>query len=140
MIHHNRGLGRTNVDISVPGPSANDPGDADGGANNGQNHPEFIAATQSGNQLTITYRVDSAPVNSAYPLRIDFYRNIQGGSGMRIGQDTYTEDVAQAERTVVFTLPPGENGIPFVAVATDANGYSSEYAAAFDVLFEDHFE
>ncbi len=140
VIHHNRGLGRTNVDISGPGPSANDPGDADGGSNNGQNHPEFIAATQSGNQLTITYRVDFAPVNSAYPLRVDFYRNILGGSGMRIGQDIYTEAFAQAGRTVVVTLPPGENGIPVVALATDANGYSSEYAAAFDVLFENHFE
>ena len=140
VIHHNRGVGRVNVDIGSIGPTPNDPGDADAGQNNGQNHPVIVAASQSGDQLTVTYRVDSAAANAAYPLRIDLYANERGGSGQRIGQDIYPESSAQAERTVVFTLPSGVGGIPFVAMATDANGYSSEFSAALDVLFEDDFE
>lgn len=139
-IHHNRGLGLVNVDVGSPGPSPNDPGDADGGYNRGQNHPDIVSASRDGNQLSITYRVDSAPANSTYPLRIDFYANIRGGSGALIGQDSYPEDAAQTERTIVLTLPPGVAGIPFVAVATDANGYSSEFSPAYDVIFEDDFD
>ena len=65
---------------------------------------------------------------------------LRGGSGALIGQDTYPEGAAQSERTITFTLPTGVAGIPFVAVATDANGYSSEFSPAFDVIFEDDFE
>jgi hypothetical protein len=138
-IHGNRAVGRANVDLGMDGPTPNDPGDADAGANNRQNHPEIIAAAQSGTQLTLTYRVDSAPQHAAYPLRIDVYANIQGGSGELLGQDVYHEAVAQAERTVVLTLPAGMRGIPFVAAATDANGYSSELTAAYDLIFEHDF-
>lgn len=140
IIHHNRGVGRANVDIGAVGPTPNDPGDADGGSNNGQNHPELIVAAQNGNQLTVTYRVDTASQNAAYPLSIDFYTNVRGGSGQLIGRDVYPESAAQMQRTVVIMLPVGIDGIPFVAVATDANGYSSEFSGAYDVLFEDDFE
>ena len=115
------------------------PGDADAGANNRQNHPDIIAAAQSGNQLTLTYRVDSAPQHAAYPLHIDVYANIQGGSGELLGQDVYPEAIAQAERTVVLTLPADVRGVPFVAAATDANGYSSELTAAYDLIFQHDF-
>ena len=139
VIHHNRGVGRANVDIGSVGPTPNDPGDGDVGSNNVQNYPDIVSASQSGDQLTITYRVDSAPANSSYPLSIDFYSNMQGGSGDLIGQDLYPESLAQVDRTIVLTLPPGVSGIPFVAVATTANGYSSEFSRAYDVIFEDSF-
>ncbi len=140
IVHHNRGHRGVNIDIGVAGPSPNDPGDADAGSNRGQNYPEIVSASRSGDQLTVTYRVDSAPANAAYPLDIDFYVNRRGGSGALIGQDTYPEGAAQSERTITFTLPTGVAGIPFVAVATDANGYSSEFSPAYDVIFEDDFE
>jgi len=139
-IHHNRGVGFANVDIGSAGPTPNDAGDADGGANNGQNSPEIVSAAQVGNQLSVTYRVDSAPANAAYPLRVDFYANLRGGAGQLLAQDVYPQSAAQASRTVVLTLPPGVAAIPFIAVATDANGYSSELSPAFDVIFEDDFD
>lgn len=139
-VHHNRGVGRVNVDIGASGPTANDLDDADSGANNVQNWPEILSASQSGNELTVTYRVDAATVNAIYPLRVDFYSDVGGGSGEWLGQDVYDAAHAQMQRSVVLTLPPGIKAIPFVATATDANGYGSELSPAFDVIFEDDFD
>ena len=139
-IHRNRADGRANVDIGALGRTPNDPGDADVGANNVQNYPDIVSASRSGDQLTITYRVDSTPANSAYPLSIDFYANVGGGSGELLGQDEYPLGSAQGERTITLTLPAGVRGIPFVAVATSAAGYSSEFSPAFDVIFEHDFD
>lgn len=140
VVHHNRGVGFSNVDIGGAGPSPNDADDADGGSNNGQNWPQIIAATLAGDQLTVTYVVDTAPANATYPLRIDFYEDVRGGTGAWLGEDTYAEADAQANRTVTLTVPPGARAIPFVATATGANGYGSEFSPAFDVVFEDDFD
>ena len=140
VLHHNRGVGRANLDIGAPGPTANDGGDADGGANLQQNAPELIAASHSGTQLSVSYRVDSAPANATYPLRIDFYENVNGGSGRWIAQDVYAIADAQQMRSVVLTVPADARALPFVATATSADGYTSELSAAYDVLFEDGFE
>jgi hypothetical protein len=139
-IHDNHGNGRVNVDIGAPGPTPNDVADADAGANNGQNSPEIIFASVSGGQLHVTYRVDSTTANSAYPLRIDFYANVNGGSGEYIGQDMYLAGDAQLNKSIALPLPVGVAGIPFVATATSASGYTSEFAPAWDVIFEDNFE
>lgn len=142
LIHHNHGKARANVDIAPAGPTPNDAGDADGepGENPLQNWPEILSASVAGGQLSLGYRVDSSTTASAYPLRVDFYENVQGGSGALLGQDSYPATSAQQPRTVTLTLPPGVRAIPLLAVATDANGYSSEFSPAFDVLFEDDFD
>lgn len=139
-LHHNRTAGRANIDLAPVGPTPNDPGDADTGVNNGQNWPEIESASFDGTALTVTYRVDSSLGASAYPLRVDFYENVLGGSGALLGQDEYTPADAQQSRTVTLTVPAGIRTIPFVAVATDANGLSSEFSPAFDVIFEDDFD
>jgi len=139
-IRDNHGAGRANIDIGAAGPTANDTGDADGGANQGQNSPEIFSASVSAGQLHVTYRVDSTTANSAYPLRIDFYANVHGGSGEYIGQDTYAAGDAQLNKSVTLAVPSGVRGIPFVATATSASGYTSEFSAAWDVIFEDGFE
>lgn len=140
VIHHNRGVGRVNVDIGAAGPTANDTGDADAGANGTQNFPEILSASQTGNQLTLSYRVDSTLANSAYPLRIDVFANRRGGGGVWLTQDIYPEQDAQAVRSITLLVPAGVRAIPFVATATDAEGHSSEFSPAFDVLFEDDFD
>ena len=142
VIHHNRGRDRANVDIAPVGRTPNDAGDADGEPDGSplQNWPETESASLAGDQLTITYRVDSTAVASAYPLRIDVYENVQGGSGALLGQDSYPAASAQQPRTITLVLPPGSRPIPFVLVATDADGYSSEFSPAFDVIFEDDFD
>ncbi|SFN09924.1 hypothetical protein [Dokdonella immobilis] len=139
-IHGNHGPGRANIDIGANGPTPNDPEDADGGANNGQNWPEVVAASQVGDQLSVTYRVDTSPANAPYPLRIDFYLDAQGGSGTWLAQDSYPESSAQAPRSVVLTVPAGARALPFVATATDADGHTSEFSPAFDVVFETDFD
>jgi hypothetical protein len=139
-IYGNHGVGRANIDIGALGPTANDAGDGDVGANHGQNSPEIVTALIVGSQLQVTYRVDSTSANSAYPLRIDFYANVHGGSGEYIGQDSYAAGDAQQNKTISLSLPLGVQGIPFVATATDANGYTSEFSAAYDVIFADQFE
>lgn len=140
LVHHNRGAGRANIDIGAAGPTPNDPGDADTGSNGVQNAPEIFAASQSGNQLTVTYRVDSDIANSAYPLRIDFHADVAGGAGAWLTQDSYPAASAQQERTITLLVPAGVSAIPFVATATDAGGHTSELSPAFDVIFEDGFE
>lgn len=140
LIHHNRGAGHANIDIGGAGPTANDPGDADTGSNHAQNSPEFVAASQVGDEVTVTYRVDSAMENAAYPLRIDFHADVAGGAGAWLGQDSYPATSAQQLRTITLLVPAGVRAIPFVATATDADGHTSELSRAFDVIFEDGYE
>jgi hypothetical protein len=139
-IHGNHGVGLANIDIGANGPTPNDPDDADSGANNQQNWPEILSASQAGNQLSVTYRVDSSVANSAYPLRIDFYVDVQGGSGRWLAGDSYPLTSAQQQRSVTLTVPSDVQAIPFVVTATDADGHTSEFSAAFDVIFETDFD
>lgn len=140
LIHHNRGIGAANVDIGAPGPTPNDPGDADGGANGTQNWPQVVAASLAGNQLTIRYRVDTDPAQATWPLRIDFHANRRGGGAGWLGTDSYPLASAGQEQTITLLVPPGVRALPFVATATDAAGRSSEFSPAYDVLFEDDFD
>lgn len=139
-IHHNRGIGGANIDIGAPGPTPNDADDADTGANGVQNWPEILSASQVGNQLTVTYRVDTTSANATYPLRVDFHADARGGGGEWLTQDSYPLASAQQSRTVTLPVPAGVRAIPFVATATDAMGHASEFSPAFDVIFEDDFE
>ncbi|HEY6940419.1 hypothetical protein [Dokdonella sp.] len=140
LVHHNRGVGRANIDIGAPGPTPNDAGDADTGSNAVQNAPEIIAASQQGNELTVTYRVDSTTTASAYPLRIDIHADVAGGAGAWLTQDSYPAQSALQPRTITLLVPVGASAIPFVATATDAAGHTSELSPAFDVIFEDGLE
>ncbi|MEO7325217.1 MAG: hypothetical protein ABIW82_10360 [Dokdonella sp.] len=139
-VHHNIGVGHANLDIGASGPTPNDPDDADTGANGVQNWPEFLSASQSGNQLTVTYRVDTAIANATYPLRIDFHADAVGGGGTWLTQDSYPLASAQQSRTITLLVPAGVRAIPFAATATDADGHTSEFSPPFDVIFEDGFE
>lgn len=148
LIHHNNGVDNANIDIGAIGPTPNDAGDGDTGANNMQNWPEILSASQSGDQLTVTYRVDSTAANSAYPLRIDFYADASGGSaasgsgGTWLAQDSYPGSAAQMMHVVTLTVPAGVQAIPLVATATDARHYTSEFSPAYvaDRIFENGFE
>jgi hypothetical protein len=136
-VYRNRGVGYANIDIGLPGPTPNDPDDADTGTNNLQNTAQIISTSRNGNQVTVTYLVDTAAANAAYPLRVDFYANVRGGSGALLAQDSYAASNAQLPKMVTFNLAPGAT---FVTTATDATGHSSELSPAFDVVFEDDFE
>jgi hypothetical protein len=84
----------------------NDPGDPDGYGFSGgtkQNFPEISAISQNGNQLTITYKVDTTAANATYPLDIEFYKGVKWEGEEILGRDVYT--TPQADRTVTFTIP-----------------------------------
>ena len=67
----NGGLG---IDLEWNGVTANDPLDADPGANRLQNFPQFQSVAITGGDLIVTYLVDSDPVNAAYPLAVEFFK------------------------------------------------------------------
>jgi hypothetical protein len=98
----------------------NDPGDPDGYGFYGgtkQNFPEISAVSQNGNQLTITYRVDTAAANATYPLDIEFYKGVKWEGEEILGRDVYS--TAQTDRTVTLTIPAGISfGADDVVLAT----------------------
>lgn len=146
-IHGNRG-----ADIAFnlyDGRIANDAGDADAGTNNKQNFPVIQSATVSGTPgnltLNVTYEVDSAAANSSYGangLRVDFYFDIDEGSGDFLISDWYPSGAAMMPRSVALPLPANvQTLVGFVASATDTNGYSSEFSPSwvFDRIFANGF-
>ena len=122
---------------------ANDAGDADTGSNNQQNFPVIESASVSGGNLTVTYHVDSTTANAKYPLRVDFYVNADEGSGEYLASDSYPASSAQLSRMVSLPLPAdAQSPAGFVATATTADGYSSEFSPShvFDRIFQARFE
>ncbi len=125
------------IDLNEDGPSPNDFGDADTGANRLQNFPELdpigTRLEVATGDLRVEYRVTSDVANTAYPLTIDFY--LADSSGLQpwtyLGSDSYPDTDAHLQRRVQFqpavALPSGLQNL--VAVATSAIGDSSEVSA-----------
>ncbi|MFP6658937.1 MAG: hypothetical protein VB853_12210, partial [Pirellulales bacterium] len=128
-IHDNGELGLA-VDSRLV--TANDADDADAGANNLQNFPEFGAVTLGNGSLTIAYSVPSTLDNSAFPLSVEFFAadsNDQEGQTF-LGSHSYS-----AIGPATANIPAGAAGIGtrIVATATDALGNTSEFSAAATV-------
>ncbi|TAH21722.1 MAG: T9SS C-terminal target domain-containing protein [Cytophagales bacterium] len=122
------------VDLNDNGQiNPNDLDDPDTGANKLQNFPEFTNfAVPSGSAVDITYKVPSATANSAYPIRVEFFKADAGSRQGRtyLGFDTYA--LAEANTNKTFTFTPSTAlviGDRIVATATDANGNTSEFSA-----------
>ena len=139
-VHDNAGFGSTNIDVGALGPTANDAGDPDGGVNNGQNYPVVTALNVAGNSMNVTYHVDSTTSNAAYPLRVDFYRDVHGGTGGLLFSDSYDAAHAQADKIVAIPVPVSGQRVAFVATATDSNHYTSEVSPDYDVIFRNGVE
>ena len=135
-IYSNAGVG---IDLGDNGVTPNDAGDGDAGVNNLQNFP-VVASALLGTDgvLAVQYSVDSATVNSAYPLRIEFFKaDADGEEGQTfLGSDTYTSGSAQTTTTVVIGGAAGlglTGGDVIVGTATDANNNTSEFSAGVQV-------
>lgn len=123
------------------GPSANDPGDPDDGGNRLQNQPVALDAAPSGSDaFTLDVRVDSAPANATYPIRVDFYRGRGGDLLEHVATRTIT--LAEAQSVVQVVLPLSALADDVVQMlATDADGNTSEVGRyALDAVFADGFE
>jgi hypothetical protein len=99
--------------------------------------------------MKVTYKVTSTAVNALYPLRVDFYFAVNGGTGLWFATDSYPDSAAQGyvTATVPITLSVVGPGPwyafwgPIVAIATSASGYSSEISPVTnDWIFGDGFE
>lgn len=119
-------LDGTPEDGSTDGPTAPDAGDGDEGPNRLQNAPAVATASATGESVSVTYTVDTAPANAAYPLRVEAFAVSPTGA-VYLGHDEISESEAQAERTAVFALDaPLGSGTTLVLTATDADGNSGE--------------
>jgi hypothetical protein len=122
-IFANGGLG---IDLINDGVTPNDlvpTPDADTGHNNLQNFPEISYATRDAGKLKVTYNVPSAPSNSTYPLRIEFFLADTTGQGQNyLGFDTFLDtDFSSGGKTATFaTAVPINVFDKIVATATDS--------------------
>ncbi len=139
-IYGNAGLG---IDIGELGHTPNDPLDADTGANNLQNYPEITNQSINGNgDLIVSYKVDSAPVNSNYGtngLRIEFFKSDNSGEGeLFLNADYYTVVDYNPLVPGVKTINLGNAAAMgfgtsdrVTATTTDAAGNTSEFFPPF---------
>ncbi len=129
IFANNAGLG---IDFDADGRQINDPLDADGGFNNGQNYPlisNFLPDTPTTGQFTVEYSVDTDFANAAFPLVVEFFR-ADGDEGLEfLGAASYSP--ASPGGTESFVLP----GTPafgiddiLIATATDGDCKSSEFS------------
>ena len=122
------GNGWSGIDLAEDGISANDPGDSDDGPNHLQNFPELASATLVSGNLTVRYRVDSAPANAPYPMTVEFFLADGAGQGRTLIY-RHTYGTAQTFTNITFTpTATVSDGAPIVATATDANGNTSEFS------------
>jgi len=134
----NRMLGNDGIGPDFPTPTAgggvrfgrspNDAGDADSGANLSLNHSDITAYSVAGANFSVTYRVDSAPANTAYPLRVDIYRALGDEGEVYLDSDVYTLADAQQPRTAVLDIPPGVSLTANDVLVAVATGASSEFS------------
>lgn len=136
------------IDLGSDGLDENDPGDGDTGPNNRQNSPQVTDTEfdESSNELTVTYRVDSNPANSAYDLMVRFFKDAGGDTAQGrffLGFDSYVSGDAGSEVTTTMTITTDDfKEGDLVATATDADGNTSEFSrpVRYGGIFEDRFE
>ena len=119
--------------IDLAGSAANDPGDADVGANDLQNKPALTSATTSATSTTVRGKINSTPNQT---FKVQFFSNPSGTNEGKtfIGQRSVTTD---GSGNVTFTYSPsGKVGLgqTITATATDAFGNTSEFSAPRTVV------
>lgn len=131
--------GIVGIDLGGNGFTANDANDSDSGPHNLQNFPVLSGAgyDSGSNTATFSYRVPSSTGNSAYPLRVEFFRADAWGEGRTyLGADTFSSgDFSSGLQRTTVLNPPVTLALnnPIVATATDANGNTSEFSTPIAV-------
>ncbi len=131
----NGGLG---VDLAPNGVTANDPGDADAGANDLQNFPVLHAAALNGDgDADVAWSLDSA-ADTLY--RIEFFASDScdasgNGEGAQAGGTTTAATDASGDAGDLFTVAADDLGLGSVitATATDPDGNTSELSGCVTV-------
>ena len=118
--------------ISADGVTANDPNDADTGANNFQNFPVLSSITSVGSNTTIQGNLNSTP-NTTF--QIDFYTSSAldpsgNGEGAQFFNTTSVTTDGNGNATINASFPVALGaGRVVTATATDPNGNTSEFSA-----------
>jgi CSLREA domain-containing protein len=109
--------------------AVNDPGDADTGPNQGQNHPVLGPVTRGGGSTTIEGSLDSHALTT---YRVEFFEcdGTSGGDGRRLlGVRDVTTD---ASGLATFSFAFGEEATLVTSTATDPDGNTSEFGGCTD--------
>lgn len=124
------------IDLGPFGPTANDPGDSDTGANNLQNFPVITSVTAGGSSTNVKGTLNSSASSS---FNLDFYRNSacdpsgHGEGEHLIGSTLVTTDASgNAAFDVTFPVSTSANEL-LTATATDQSGNTSEFSACATV-------
>jgi CSLREA domain-containing protein len=124
------------IDLDDDGPTPNDAGDADAGANNLQNYPVLSSAIKSGPTNAIRGSLNSTP-NATFTLQ--FLSSPQAdpsgfGEGRKfLGQRNVTTD-ASGDATFAFSIQAATAvGQAVTATATGASGDTSEFSRAISL-------
>ncbi|MBX6313982.1 MAG: DUF11 domain-containing protein, partial [Isosphaeraceae bacterium] len=122
--------GSLGIDLGIDGPTPNDPGDTDVGANNLQNTPVLTSVTTGGGTTTVRGTLNSTP-NTIFT--IEFYANsVPDPAGLNEGQTflgrlTEVRTDGSGNASFTFTtataVPAGQ---VITATATDPAGNTSE--------------
>ncbi len=116
------------IDIGFDGRTRNDEGDLDEGTNRLQNHPMLGNLVVSADQARLDLRVDTPTTQASYPLTVELFLIAADGVDMR-SIATVSIPAAQAglqQSLTGIALPTGTAAGRIVAIATDADGNSSE--------------
>ncbi|MCS6804450.1 MAG: right-handed parallel beta-helix repeat-containing protein [Acidobacteriota bacterium] len=132
-IFNNAAMG---INLAPGGPTPNDDTsgneDSDEGANQLQNWPSLNQATMQDRIINVSYSVTSALHNSAYPLKLEFFRADATGQGHTyLGSDIYTasDRMGSFTKTISLLSPVViKHGDRIVATAIDKNGNTSEFS------------
>jgi hypothetical protein len=132
-IHDNAQLG---IDLGDNGPTPNDAGDGDTGANQLQNFPVLSAAFGFNGDLTIYGTLNSV---ASKTFTLEFFANQAADSSgfgegrVFLGQaNVTTNSSGDASFNVTFPLPANVTAVS--ATAIDSSGYTSEFSADATIL------
>jgi hypothetical protein len=121
------GLSGLAIDLGADGKmNPNDPGDADGGPNGMLNWPALTRAVQG--------RIEGSAGSSCAGCQIELYIALHQ-AGLEYGSEPLPTPLAIADSTGKFSFesPPVTPGQWVTAIATDANGNTSEFGPAIRV-------
>jgi hypothetical protein len=131
------GAGGLPIDLGGDGRTANDPGDADAGANGLQNAPRLTGAVRDGGNVIVGGVLDTAP--GVY--RVDVYAAPVSATGA-LGETQYlgtTTATVGGDGAGAFSASVGGSNLTdfwrVTAVATAADGSTSEYGDGVAVTY-----
>jgi hypothetical protein len=118
--------------LGTEGVTANDPGDADAGANRLQNFPTITEAVDEGGRTVVRGTIDT-PDPQTCMIEL-FTTSVVDPSGHGEGGEFQVRTTADASGSFTADLPGGLAGGHVAATATDVLGNTSEFSLAVPIL------